>query len=295
MIQLTINQQQAPKKMISAVELAKIIRQELKKQFPNHSKFSVRKINKNRLSIEWEDGTTKNKVQEFLERFKGGTWNNSTGFMDSKFFEMNGEKISSEVYYMDCTRYFSQAVMTRESAKIAKRYNQPAPALIQSEAHGWIIDLIRDDKPWIGNQHAFSLVGQAMSEHDYYSHPEGIQEPQEQPIIRCMIEIRSSYLTEAEMEQLIALGFTWTVPEGDRVWKAPFSTIRMKYAETLKPNSEVILSEKTSFDIISEATSDSRKTAKLSQLTLRKNELIQELRELEREIMDIAFSEISEN
>ena len=65
---------------IDAVEVAKMIRQDLKAAFPG-VKFSVRKRDYNCVTIDWTDGPTNEAVKAVANKFSGG---GVAGMIDSE-------------------------------------------------------------------------------------------------------------------------------------------------------------------------------------------------------------------
>ena len=90
---------------LSAKETAKIIRQELKKQFPT-TKFSVTSSRYYSVSISWRDGASNEEVKAFTDRFAGKHFNGMEDIAENTKTTWMGEEVCFDTY-ISCNRSIS--------------------------------------------------------------------------------------------------------------------------------------------------------------------------------------------
>src|SRR2546429_4813180 len=96
---------------ISCADTAKIIRKELKSNFPG-IKFSVRSSSYAggaSISIEWLDGPSTPAVEKIVKRFQGATFDSSIDLQSYVEAEWEGEKVHFGADYVNCRRRKSRA------------------------------------------------------------------------------------------------------------------------------------------------------------------------------------------
>ena len=109
---------------ISANDTAKLIRQELKVNFPD-VKFSVRTdhyAGGASIDIGWIDGPTEKKVEKVTGRFAGASFDGTIDLQSYHDSTYKGERVSFGADYVQCHRKFSQQGMATLKARIDKKY-----------------------------------------------------------------------------------------------------------------------------------------------------------------------------
>jgi hypothetical protein len=126
---------------INTVDVAKLIRVELKKTFPK-TKFSVRSsiyAGGSSIRVHWTDGPTKKRVEEVIGHFEGASFD---GIIDLKSYhdsEWNGEKVHFGNDFLFCERSYSPAFVARVAEEAEKRTGWPIPRTMveaQNVAYG---------------------------------------------------------------------------------------------------------------------------------------------------------------
>ena len=146
---------------ISCADTAKLIRKELKANFPD-IKFSVRSstyAGGASISIEWTDGPTEKAVERVIRIFQGATFDGSIDLKSYTETEWEGEKVHFGADYVNCFRKMSRAFVEAIAAQFCKRFGLAANTikvegkddgawvnpnnLDHSETH-WFYDLLRN-------------------------------------------------------------------------------------------------------------------------------------------------------
>lgn len=117
-------------KYLSTAEVAKIIRKELKENFPG-IKFSVRSkvyAGGSSIRIGYTDGPAYNKVNSLVQKFAGATFD---GMIDMKEYkddiEYNGEIVSLGVDYIFTDRHHSNETFKAICLAVAEKYGADTP------------------------------------------------------------------------------------------------------------------------------------------------------------------------
>lgn len=126
-----VSQVRPKARQLGDVEVAKLIRKELKAAFPA-VKFSV--TSKSSIRINYTDGPTPARVDAIVKQFEGKGFD---GMTDSTTyagpFKYNGEWVQTYCYVF-VSRDVSSAFARRLSAAVAKHYGMEAPDVVE----GWV-------------------------------------------------------------------------------------------------------------------------------------------------------------
>lgn len=97
-------------KLTEAALVSKNIRYDLKKKFPK-TKFSVKKYGYDSVGITWNDGPTKEEVEEVTGKYKSGSFNGMEDIYEYRCKPFND--IFGGVKFIDLNREFSDALILR--------------------------------------------------------------------------------------------------------------------------------------------------------------------------------------
>jgi hypothetical protein len=126
---------QSVARYIDTKDCAKLVRRALREAFPD-VKFSVRSsvyANGSSVHVNWTDGPTQAQVQYVAKRYEGASFD---GMIDLKSYhdsELDGERVSFGADFVICQRRFSGDFLRRCAARVAERYDVPAPRIIDSQ------------------------------------------------------------------------------------------------------------------------------------------------------------------
>lgn len=124
---------------LSDVEVAKLIRVELKAAFPS-VKFSVRSTSS--INIRYTDGPTPKRVEAIVSKFEGKSFD---GMTDSTRytppFLYNGEWVSTYCYVF-VNRELSHAFVARIVGAVAKYYGIDTPPVVE----GWVKPTLEQER-----------------------------------------------------------------------------------------------------------------------------------------------------
>jgi hypothetical protein len=111
-------------KYISTADTAKLIRKELKANFPA-IKFSVKsKVYSGGSSIRvyWTDGVLTAQVKSIVDKFSGASFDSMQDLKSHHTSEYNGEKVHFGADYIFCERGISQRLMRDAAIEVAYKY-----------------------------------------------------------------------------------------------------------------------------------------------------------------------------
>jgi hypothetical protein len=126
-------------KYLSCAETAKIIRKELKTNFPK-IKFSVRSSvysGGSSIRIQWVDGPSEKAVEKVAKPFRGATFD---AYTDSKSYvagEYEGEAVHFGSDYIFCTRAMSREFVMAITSQFCKRFGIPMLEISGSDQDAW--------------------------------------------------------------------------------------------------------------------------------------------------------------
>lgn len=109
---------------ISTTETAKLIRKELKKNFPG-IKFSVRSsqyAGGSSIDVSWIDGPNEPVVSSIVKRFEGASFDSMTDSKSYKSGTLNGESVHFGPDYVMTNRKFSRTFVETIIAQFCKRF-----------------------------------------------------------------------------------------------------------------------------------------------------------------------------
>lgn len=135
---------------ISLTETAKIVRELIKKEFPE-TKFSVRSKSYSggsSIDVDWEDGTSTKKVEALVGKYHGADFD---GMIDLKTY--NDRPYANDFIF--CQRTYSKESLDKKAVQIARDYG------IQN---GRDFTTLRNER--IGNQWLSDLVYIELREED---------------------------------------------------------------------------------------------------------------------------------
>lgn len=126
-------------KYISCTETAKIIRKELKSNFPG-IKFSVRSSSYAggaSISIEWLDGPSLPSVESIVKRFQGATFDGSIDLQSYVDAEWEGEQVHFGADYVNCHRNHSRLFVEAIVKQFCQRYGVKGMEVRGDEKSAW--------------------------------------------------------------------------------------------------------------------------------------------------------------
>jgi hypothetical protein len=123
-----------PPKYIDTVEVAKIIRGELKTNFPG-VKFSVksdRYAGGSSIRVNWYDGPTTKEVESIVGHYHGASFDGMTDSTNFHNSEYKGETVHFSNHYLFCERKYTVAALEEVAKYILDKY-------------GWIVPVIESE------------------------------------------------------------------------------------------------------------------------------------------------------
>ncbi len=108
-------------------ETAKLLRNELKKSFPE-TDFSVRGIGNCWLLVRWEDGAPYSAVAKITDRFAGAEYDMVDDSWHILYHECNGEPVHFNVN-IQLQRDISDAAWLAAAQQVASQYGLPEPTI----------------------------------------------------------------------------------------------------------------------------------------------------------------------
>lgn len=125
---------------ISCAETAKLIRQELKSNFPG-IKFSVRSKEYSggaSIRVEWLDGPSDNAVEYVVGKFEGATFDPSIDLKSYVTSEWEGEEVNFGADYIHCNRRLSRVFLETVLQQFCKRFGTAMPTIQGKDDNAWI-------------------------------------------------------------------------------------------------------------------------------------------------------------
>lgn len=106
---------------IDTAEVAKLIRADLKRGFPDY-KFSVRSrryAGGSSIDVEWRDGPTEKQVESLVGKYKGSTFDGMIDLRSYHDSDLNGESVHFGNGHLFCKRSYSPEFLKAAAIKVA--------------------------------------------------------------------------------------------------------------------------------------------------------------------------------